>query len=247
VDNFSIRSDYVSRRVAETREPQSEIHDYWTEKRIQEAGYYQYDVYRHAARLLRREGLRSVLDVGAGIPSKVERLIAPITNDITLVDQPPLAPVVDRGFPAYAFLPIDLEQAAEDLGRRYDLVICADVLEHLLDPDPCLSFILRHASPSGRIVVSTPERDIVRGRNCLSSPKPEHVREWTRDEFGRYLTSRGLRVVDHRLLPGRLLAPAERLAWLCLRGALRPKRWAGCQMAVCRLDPAAASRPHIEE
>jgi 2-polyprenyl-3-methyl-5-hydroxy-6-metoxy-1,4-benzoquinol methylase len=43
------------------------------------------------------------------------------------------------------------------LDRRFDVIVCADVLEHLLDPVAVLSFFVAQClAPGGRVVVSLP-------------------------------------------------------------------------------------------
>ena len=62
-----------------------------------------------------------------------------------------------------------------------------------------LELIQRFSGHETDIIVSTPDRDRLRGRACLSCDKPDHVREWSRAEFVRFLRSRGLQVRRSRL------------------------------------------------
>jgi 2-polyprenyl-3-methyl-5-hydroxy-6-metoxy-1,4-benzoquinol methylase len=166
-------------------------------------------------------------DVGAGYPAKLP-LLGDV-KEITLVDQSTLAPLVARDIPHVAFVPDDLENPTKLRERKFDLVICADVLEHLMDPDPCLQFIKN--STARFAVLSTPERDVVRGVDCMTSPKAEHVREWNADESRRYVESSGFDVIDQLLMPqGRLSQFKKSLASIL---GLKSKRWAGCQTIVC--------------
>jgi len=231
-DDYGIRSDYVARQVAETRE--SLPKDYWNDSRIRNAGQYQYAVYRAAARLIadRPEGARKVADIGCGYPVKAHRLLSPLADSLTLYDQPTLRPVIEADFPSMRFFGIDLE-SPETAEGGYDLTICSDVIEHLLDPDPCLGFLKSITKPDGLMVISTPEREVLRGSDCLSSPKPEHVREWSRDEFRSYLESRGLVIHEHVLVPEKRLTTLENIL-APLLGSIRPhRRWIGCQLLVC--------------
>jgi 2-polyprenyl-3-methyl-5-hydroxy-6-metoxy-1,4-benzoquinol methylase len=43
-----------------------------------------------------------------------------------------------------------------DLGERFDIVYCGDVIEHVDNPKRLLQFAARHLSPEGRIIVRTP-------------------------------------------------------------------------------------------
>lgn len=208
--------------------------DYWTPDRIALSAGYQYDVYKFAAELMQGPGVASVLDVGSGPPMKLKLLLPARPLALHLVDQAQSAPLAARLLPAATFTAANLETVDLDLGRRFDLVICADVIEHLLDPDPCLRFIRRHLSPAGVLLISTPERDILRGRECRSCPHPMHVREWNRAEFADFLQSRGWRIISHRNLPQqRTAAPFRVLGELLDRFGHAPK-WYSCQLAACQ-------------
>src|SRR5712692_2172764 len=108
---------------------------YWDEGRVEMAGNYQYFVYGKARQLLQRHQLRSVLDVGSGPATKIKELIWPVCHDIVLVDQPSVGALAKANLPAAEFVGVDLEKASVNLGRQFQLIICADVIEHLFDPD----------------------------------------------------------------------------------------------------------------
>ena len=230
---YCIKPDYQPNLAAHGFAASAEP-TYWTPERVALSAGYQYDVYKFAADLMRGPGVASVLDVGSGPPLKLKSLLPAKPLALHLVDQAQSARLAARLLPAATFTAADLETVDLDLGRRFDLVICADVIEHLLDPDPCLRFIRRHLSRAGVLLISTPERDILRGRECRSSPHPMHVREWNRAEFASFLQSRDWRVISHRNLPQqRTAAPVRLLGELLDRFGHAPK-WYSCQLAVCR-------------
>ncbi len=190
------------------QQPGNNTHDdyrtdgtYWCKVRVGLNAKWQHHVYLWAARLVRSRGLRRVLDVGCGPCVKLSRHLAPLGVEITGIDQPAgLNAARARGV-AFQLVVDDLEQPASSFASPFDLIICADVIEHLADPEPMLGLI-RRASHAGTIVIfSTPERARERGRDCTASNKPEHVREWTREEFARYLASRGFQPRAHHLFP----------------------------------------------
>jgi 2-polyprenyl-3-methyl-5-hydroxy-6-metoxy-1,4-benzoquinol methylase len=237
MSRYSIKAGYAARTEANTRE--AAAGEYWTAERIRMASFYQYEVYRAARRILARRpaGRRRVCDVGCGHPAKLGELLAPIADGIVGVDQPTLGSHIAAHAPAVEFRGMDLEAPdATGLAGAFDLVICADVLEHLLDPDPCVRFIAALLRPDGVGVVSTPERDIMRGPGCMTSPKAVHVREWNAAEFAGYLGAHGFIIRRHALLPKGRVTRLQRLTRL-----LRPRSPAlhGCQMAVCTLPPPA--------
>jgi SAM-dependent methyltransferase len=136
--------------------------------------------------------------------------------------------------PAARFVEADLDELELDLGRSFDLIVCADVLEHLKHPDACLRFIRSHLAEGGRALLSTPERDHLRGRDCMRSPHPGHVREWNAAEFRRFVGGCGLVVERQLMLPQGRTHPLELAASRLLGRYLLSRRWASCQAVVCR-------------
>jgi hypothetical protein len=71
------------------------------------------------------------------------------------------------------------------------VVVCSDVLEHLVDPRPAMRLIcwlFDHGAACA--VLSTPARDKRAGAEHLGPPfNPSHVREWTQDEFRAFVES----------------------------------------------------------
>lgn len=231
-DRYAIRTDYRENPVQATYDPSGDP-AYWNEGRLQSAASYQWDVYEAAARLVRERHLKTLLDVGSGPPVKLKALM-PAGLDISLVDQPNTARHAAELLPAARFFAANLEGDFPALEGRFDLVLCADVIEHLVDPDPCLDFMRRHVAPGGLLLISTPERESLRGKDCTHCPHPMHVREWSFAEFGRFLASRGLEVVDHRLLPQQRTTAARRAFGRLLAALGRPPSWYSCQLAICR-------------
>ena len=231
-DNYSIRPDYRENPVQATYDPSSDLR-YWDEQRLESAAHYQYDVYEAAARIVREQHLKTLLDVGSGPPVKL-RALMPAGLDICLVDQPNTAPHAAGLLPAAQFFSTNLEGDFPVIGRTFDLVLCADVIEHLVDPDPCLDFLRRHLAPNGLLLISTPERDSLRGRDCTHSPHPMHVREWSLGEFARFLASRNFEIVDHLLLPQQRTLPARKAFGRLMAALGRPPSWYSCQLAICR-------------
>ncbi len=230
--NYCIRGDYISRTEAETYV--DDPAKYWNKNRISVSGSYQYYVYKRAAELVSRMDHCSFVDIGCGYPRKAKELILPVTSDITLIDQPSMKELVEERFPEMRFVPLNLQEVDINLSSKFNCVVCADVIEHLLDPDPLLAFIRRVLSADGIAVISTPERDMQRGPNCLSSPIAEHVREWNSQEFANYLSSSGFEILEHYLMPIRKLTRVEEFA-LPFTQRLKTRRYSGCQNVVCKL------------
>lgn len=149
---------------------------------------WQIPVYRFAAKRIRKDGLISVLDIGCGFGAKLFTYIYPVCKDITGIDLDNQS--IDFCKETYNFgewFVDNIESPGLSLDRKFDLIIISDVIEHLLDPDKLFEYIKRYASSKTICILSTPERDIVRGKDNFGPPdNPCHVREWNAKEFSAY-------------------------------------------------------------
>ena len=176
---------------------------YWTPERIELSARYQREVYVYARRLADEQRATSVLDIGCGTAVKLAALFA---SELAVfgVDTPEGVGVSRRMCPSGTFAPADLDDERLDLGALVpgcsrDLVICADVIEHLPHPERLLAAIRRFARPHTRIVISTPDRDALVGPKAKRPSVPEHVREWTTTELARLLVGAGFVVLAQHL------------------------------------------------
>lgn len=214
---------------------------YWAPWRLADSARFQFHVYRWAASIIRDQTLRtrrpmSVLDVGCGVGTKLGHHIAPVSPDIHAVDQISALEHVATRCPTATRHEADLERSDVRLGRTFDLILCADVIEHLVDPDPMLAMIRSHAAPTTLVLFSTPERRRLRGRDCNASNKPEHVREWSMDEFRRLLVSRGFTSLRSRLFPQDDADPAAyRAEEIQFRLGTAEKSRLACHAVLCRV------------
>lgn len=215
---------------------------YWSDWRIAESAKWQHHVYEWAARLGREHGLRSVLDLGCGVATKTAIHLVPVFDEVVGMDQASaLRVAITRGVRA-RLVEVDLERADVSLGRCFDMIVCADVIEHLVEPQSMLDLIRHHSNPDTLIVFSTPERDRERGRDCRASNKPEHVREWSRAEFRRYLGSRGFSVRRSRLLPKDASDPeAHRESEIQFRLRNQERSGLCCQAWLCSAGTVGAA------
>lgn len=167
---------------------------------------WQRSVYEHALSLYEgNRGFARVLDIGCGAGTKTQSRFGE-TGKLLQVDRNDFrdAAVRTSGVP---FRQVSLEQyddldalLAELEAHEPTLIICADVIEHLLDPRPLLSFIrrvlMRH--PDNIAVISTPNHDSLEGVRSGSLPSNrEHYRQWSIFGFGRQLRSAGFEVTRY--------------------------------------------------
>ena len=168
---------------------------------VEDSATYQLEVYHHAAQLVIRHRLGSILDVGCGLGTKLVALADSVGGTLSIagIDQPTSIEYCRRTHTRGIWATDDLEDPSWPLaGSRFDLVLSADVIEHLLNPGKLLSYAKAHLTANGFLVISTPERDLRRGRDDMGPPaNPAHVREWNGVEFSAFLTAHGWRILDH--------------------------------------------------
>ena len=149
---------------------------------------WQAEVYLAARELFEMLKLHSVVDIGCGAAFKLMHFFDD-AKTVGLDFEPNLSFLRER-FPGRDWRQSDFSRPLE---FRPDLVICSDVIEHLVEPNELLSYI--RSLDARWAVISTPERDVVRGIEHLGPPpNPHHVREWNGVEFvdyvGRFLPVR---------------------------------------------------------
>jgi len=232
-DNYFLARDYIANTRNETVCPDAGV-NYWSPRMIHMANFYQYHVYLRAKRLIVEKGLRSVLDIGCGPALKLARLIAPVCKDIVAMDHPDVISFCKQRFAFAQFIAYDIEKDVFPISRAFDLVICADVIEHLVEPDKLLDDICLASTSDTIIIISTPERNILRGKNCLHSPNPVHVREWNFAEFDAYLLSRRLAVLEHKLVKALKFNWRKEYFYEALRQTFHCRPLSYCQMAICK-------------
>jgi len=126
----------------------------YTEK---EKGYFSH-VRRDVVSLLPVQPSQKVLEIGAGgadtlLYIRQNKLAAEVMGVelVRIADSNQHHPLIDK------FQVADIEQEDIDAPEEYfDIIICADVLEHLADPWNCISRISRHLKKGGRIIASVP-------------------------------------------------------------------------------------------
>jgi hypothetical protein len=180
---------------------------------------HQPDVYPFAAHIAERYGCAYLIDVGCGRAGK----LTPLGDRFHLIG-------IDHGANiAWCRDRTDLTMAIDhDLQRREPLpvsecivgssvVICADVIEHLVEPRPLVENLQHLAQVARAVVVTTPDRELVRGAEDRGPPaNPAHVREWTLGELAGLLGESGAPVAFAGLTRNNDRDSQRRTSLVCL-------------------------------
>lgn len=157
------------------------------------ADEWQLEVYQYAAGLMREKGYSKVLDVGCGSAHKLLKYMG-MYQTIGVEVGETLA-FLRNTYPERDWMSLDQADAKE---LRPDLVICADVIEHLADPELLVNQLKAIATGSD-IILSTPERDLKRGYwHYGPPPNPYHVREWNKKELTEFLGAH-FQIIEHTI------------------------------------------------
>lgn len=141
---------------------------------------YQKKVYERALHIMQAKGYKTILDVGCGSGYKLMNMLG--KYDTVGADVGTTLEFLQNKYPTRKWM--SAEEPWEE--GVYDLVICADVIEHLSDPDLLLTRLRK--TKCKYILLSTPDRDIVRGPETFGPPtNPYHVREWNQAELKQYI------------------------------------------------------------
>ncbi|MEA2013058.1 MAG: methyltransferase domain-containing protein [Verrucomicrobiota bacterium] len=214
-----------------------ETDSYWSEMRQDMASKYQYYVYEKAYKVAKKYNAKKILDIGCGFPYKIKHFFGKDESfEITLIDQPENEKIILDFFPNASFISLNLDLPLTPLTEKYDIIICADVIEHLCKPEYLLEFILSILADGDNsfAFISTPERTRLYGEGILSSGHPEHVREWALTEFIGFVSNNAFRVIDFSLLPTKRLPFFEEKVYYSCANKIQRNCWQESIMLQCK-------------
>lgn len=164
---------------------------------------FQKEVYLEAKRLMEENGWTSVIDVGCGSGYKLVNYLGEYETLGT--DLPRTLAFLKEKYPDRTW-----KSALEDYSNlSTNLVICSDVIEHVDKPDEFVNKLLD--IECNMFLISSPERDLVRGPNDYGPPTNAcHYREWNTEEFKGFL-SLWFKVEDLKVVNN---SQGTMLAWL---------------------------------
>lgn len=176
--NYCIYDGYVSRE------------EFVTCEQTTHTDQFQDEVYEAARKLCVEKGYKTILDIGCGSAFKLIKYFRD-KKFVGLDLEPNLSFIKDK-YPLYDFRESDFDAPPTE---SFDLIICSDVIEHLLEPDDLLKFI--NQIDFKHLVLSTPERNTIQrlqrsfGWDVKTDGPPHnlmHIREWSFDELREYLS-----------------------------------------------------------
>jgi hypothetical protein len=151
---------------------------------------WQMEVYKFAREVLDQKKLKYVCDIGCGSAYKLLKYFGDC-NTVGL-DVAKTCKWLRAKYSSREWVELDFSNVP---ALQADLVIAADVVEHLLYPDMMMNYIST-LNPEF-VVFSTPDRNLLVGGAHNGPPgNPAHIREWNFAEFGAYMASR-FQVLDH--------------------------------------------------
>src|ERR1700678_251220 len=166
---YCIKPNYVSREDAQQGfENEQRSKDEW-----------QNEVYACAREIALERGFKSVLDLGTGGGFKLLKYFAEF--ETLGVDLPENVKFLREKYRNRKW-----ESFFAGPGTAFDLVICADAIEHVDNPDTIIGYI-KIAEPKA-VVISTPDRALLPSGKDGPPFNPAHVREWTFEEFENYIS-----------------------------------------------------------
>jgi 2-polyprenyl-3-methyl-5-hydroxy-6-metoxy-1,4-benzoquinol methylase len=193
-NDFFLKSGYVARPNPE----------YFADEL--EGPTWQPDVYPFAAEFAVRIGSKKIIDIGCGRALKLAKLHAQHPDwEFIGIDYGANVSWCRENQRFGKWIEADLEYGktlqTDNFSVENSILICSDIIEHLVNPVPFLRLIrklLRHGATA--VVFSTPERDLTRGESDYGPPyNPCHVREWTAEEFRALLEWAGFKLVHFGL------------------------------------------------
>ncbi|MBA3867779.1 MAG: glycosyltransferase [Anaerolineae bacterium] len=160
---------------------------------LDDSEHWQADVYRLAIGLARKTNVTRLIDLGCGRGKK----LTPYANEfeITGIDYRQNVEYCRSKYNWGTWLSCDFENDVPEIATENAIVICADVIEHLIKPDALIKTLRNAAETAAYVLVSTPDRErLYRDPDRSPPDNKAHVREWTNAELEAWFVDEGLPV-----------------------------------------------------
>ena len=152
--------------------------------------------------MIKKNNIETIIDVGCGVGSKLKLIYNKFPHLKYIgIDQESAIEYCKRNYDFGEWYVDNIEQPKLDFNLiKGDLVISSDVIEHLNNLIMLLKYLKCVVKEQGLILISTPERSLLRGIDCFNCPNKYHIREWNAYEFKNYIERNGFRIVKHELM-----------------------------------------------
>lgn len=150
------------------------------------------EVYKYARHLSDENSLDRIIDVGCGSGYKLMKYF--FHKDTVGIETEPCLSFLKSKYPSRVWINSgEPEKSFEFSNLSCDILICCDVIEHIINPNNLIEFLSN--IDFKYLIISTPDRNILRymegyGDKAWQGPpvNPAHVREWTMNEFDNYIS-----------------------------------------------------------
>ncbi len=92
----------------------------------------------------------------------------------------------------------------------FDIIICAEVLEHVTNVNKAIQELKRVTRPGGIMVISVPNEEIIKYEFCVHcrnlTPRNGHLNSFNREEFSSLLNSLGLKIEKTKIISSKIYA-----------------------------------------
>lgn len=151
---------------------------------------WQLEVYTKAKEYAEKDNYNFIIDYGCGSAFKLMKYFE--SNDTIGIDVSPTYEFLKEKYPTRNWLnfgDFDMNSLSADI------VICSDVIEHVLNPDDLLNNIKKIKNVK-YIFISTPDRNLVPTEKYGPPFNPTHIREWSFEELEEYVGSH-FNIIEH--------------------------------------------------
>lgn len=154
------------------------------------------EVYLYAKEIAIKNNYKNIIDIGCGSGFKLMKYFSDY-NTIGYEVEPSITFLKSK-YPDRVWVNSGESEISFNYKDKYecDIIICADVIEHIQNPDNLLNYL--KSFNTKLIIISTPCRDIlckserfknIYGNSYYGPPvNTSHVREWTYKELIEYLS-----------------------------------------------------------
>ena len=150
--NYFIKKGYIPNKIIEKVNIQE-----WEGSNFSKITYYyQYHTYLTCRNLVKKFKLKSILDIGCRDGNKLMKLIYPICNDVYGIDiEKYFIQLCKKKYKNHNFFTDDVENPKLKINKKFELIICSDIIEHLVNPDNLIDYVKKYSNSNSIVVFST--------------------------------------------------------------------------------------------